>query len=121
MFQGIPSADAWRLFYDVACMCHPSQGGSDADMLGLCSLAREALDDWPENWTPTSFPSLFDIFCKVTGTPPPPQLDMASFRVDDDTNGDWPVGVDSAAAACRWAPAGRVGYVCRVGRIVDDD
>ena len=111
MFEGLGARQAWALFYDVACMCHPSQGGSDADFRGLCALAREAMaDEWPSTWTLES-PKLFDIFCKVTETP---QLDMSTFRPNHDDDG--PPGLFVSAFACA-SPAGRVGRVLLVDRL----
>ena len=106
MFEGLDRQQAWRLFYDVACLCHPCQGGVEADMQGLCSLARGALDDWPREWT-AQVPALFDIFCRVTGTRRRDAADATSEVRPCETSDVRPYVVDEHA----WAPAGRVGVI----------
>lgn len=61
------------MFHAVACMCHPAQGGSAADMQALCDAARDALGaQWPAGWGADGrFPNLFDIHCMAAGTPNP--------------------------------------------------
>ncbi len=58
-------ADRWKTFYTVACLCHPGQGGQQADMDELCEQARRALGDaWPPAWHARNL-NLFDAFCKM--------------------------------------------------------
>jgi hypothetical protein len=109
--------DVWRAFHELACLCHPAQGGSADDMRALSSLARQRLGDaWPAHWT--DMPNVFDVYCRATGTPnpfgrsvaeglaavPPPPPDVPGYDADD-------------ARAFAWLPAGaarvRLAYVAR--------
>lgn len=67
MFDQVTSgADAWRLFYTVAGLCHPQCGGTTEQMEGLAAGAREALarvdpgNAWP--FAAAGVPSMRDIF-----------------------------------------------------------
>lgn len=74
MFDHCETAqDAWTTFYMVACLCHPTQGGTNEDIGALCDMFRETLmrfgQEYPDDWKPV--PNLFDVFCKATNTPNP--------------------------------------------------
>lgn len=63
---------AWSTLYQLACLCHPAQGGSRADMAAVCAQARDALGDaWPAEWADGTLPALFDLFCLSTNVPNP--------------------------------------------------
>lgn len=92
-------ADTWTLFYQVACLVHPTQGGLKEDMEALCAAARERLGDaYPFE----GIPNLFDLFCKATDTPNPFGRSIEG-------------GVPEAVPA--WEPPGPC-PVPRVGRMV---
>lgn len=61
--------ETWQAFHTVACLCHPSQGGSPGDMQALCAAARRALGPaWP--WG-SDMPNMFDIYCAAMQVPNP--------------------------------------------------
>lgn len=68
------ATEAWATFHEMACMCHPAQGGSAEDMEALCGAARVVLGaEWPAGWPAAGngFPNMFDIHCVSSGTPNP--------------------------------------------------
>lgn len=56
LFDGLSNEEAWRLFYEVACMCTPG------DMRALSTTARHSLRGWPAAW---DVPTAYDIFCHM--------------------------------------------------------
>jgi hypothetical protein len=57
--------EAWHTFHEVACLCHPAQGGQAEDMHALCAMARERLGGaW--QWGDDT-PNMFDIYCRAHG------------------------------------------------------
>lgn len=103
--------DTWQTFYTVACICHPSQGGESGDMTCLTDQAREALGpgEWPDGWTATPPPNLFDIFCKATRTPNP-------FGATIEMDGSIPVAPPASGTYARPTDAGPPGYRPAGGR-----
>lgn len=77
--QATSGADAWRLFYTVAGLCHPQCGGTTEQMQGLAEGAREALarldpgNAWPFAACADggAVPSMRDIFDHACPPPPP--------------------------------------------------
>lgn len=98
-------ADTWALFYQVACLVHPAQGGMKEDMEALCRAAKERLG---EAYPFHGIPNLFDLFCKATDTPNP---------FGQSIEGGGPGGGSVPAAVPAWEPAGPC-PVPRVGRLV---
>lgn len=103
--------EVWNAFYLVACLCHPSQGGTKEDFLALCAMARDIItdDEWPQDWP--EIPNLFDIFCKATKRPNPftllepkePKEPEEPAAADDAAGGGGPVPFESLE--CQFAPA----------------
>ncbi len=62
-------------FFDLACLCHPDQGGAADDMDALVARARERFarvpgegGDWP---FAKERPSVMDAYCAAKGIPNP--------------------------------------------------
>lgn len=96
LFAHCQTADeVWTTFHSVACLCHPSQGGTEADMTALCREARGLLGDeaWPTQWSSNALPNLFDLFCLATkkrnpfGVTIEPQQKHAPHRTPEDIPG----------------------------------
>lgn len=100
-------AEVWDTFHAVACLCHPAQGGSDADMQALCAAAREALGPaWP--WG-SDVPNMFDIYCQAKGVPNP----FGSGGIATAGAADQDDGVQAYEAH-----ASPFGPVCGMGRVL---
>lgn len=102
--------DAWNAFYLVACLCHPSQGGLKPEFLALCAMAREVVNDWPDDWP--EIPNLFDIFCKATKRENP--FTLMEPKENDTTTPDTPPPPVPFEPSCQFAPA----VVPLLGRVI---
>ncbi len=103
------TGDTWTSFYSLACLCHPAQGGSAADMDALCAEARASLGpEWPTHWT--GVPGLFDVFCGATGTPNPFGRSIEAPDAPAAVATDGPPGYEPAAGSYALLPP-RVGSV----------
>lgn len=97
--------EAWSTLYTVACLCHPSQGGSSADMDALWDMFCTKYEV-PK----TKIPNVFDIYCIANGVQNPFGTSIEDLPVPESDVAPVPSHV-LTDTFCRLSPVGRVSLV----------